>query len=255
MVRTRTTARKSGYPRFKPRTPPRTESTRTISSDKRPVSPVQSGPDLPVGLGLGVFIIEGEEPAPFDFLLRHGYQIWPIDYTLGGELLNTVPVEQQEYLKIALWIYVYTVGARGTEGRRLVDDLNDDFEVVIPGFHGLLQSGLGIESDEPEDNSVGYFIIIRAWDAAWFESRSLESAELRNKWVTIWHFVHRLVVAEAYSSIFQFPLPDTIITFDSQIVKRTESGLPYSFCGFFHIDTGNVSYSVNSVSECSYPSG
>jgi hypothetical protein len=102
MVRTRTTARKSGYPRFKPKTAPRTESTRTIASKERPVSPVHIGPDLPVGLGLGVFAIEGEERFPVEFLLRHGYQIWPIDYTLGGELLNTVPSEQHEYLKIAL---------------------------------------------------------------------------------------------------------------------------------------------------------
>jgi hypothetical protein len=84
-------------------------------------------------LGLGVFVIEGEEQAPIYFLLRHGYQIWPVGYTLGGELLNTVPVEQQEYLKIALWIYAYIVSGKSPQHRRLVDDLRDDFETVIPG--------------------------------------------------------------------------------------------------------------------------
>jgi hypothetical protein len=148
---------------------------------------------------------------------------------------------------------VHIVSGRSTEGRRLVDDLKNDFEAVIPGFHGLLKSGLGLEPDEPEDNCVGYFIILGSWDAAWSESRDLTSVELRNKWDTIWHFVHRLLVAEAYSSIFQFPLPDTIVTFDSRVVRRTESGVPYSFCGFFHLDTGNVSYSISSISECAYP--
>jgi hypothetical protein len=146
MVRTRTTKRKSGYPRFKPKTPPRTESTPTIASEERPVSPVQIGPDLPVGLGLGVFVIEGEEQLSVDFLVRHGYQIWPVDYTLGGELLNSVPSEQQEYLRLALWIYVHIVSGRSTERRRLVENLEDEFETVIPGFHGLLNYGFGLRA-------------------------------------------------------------------------------------------------------------
>jgi hypothetical protein len=112
---------------------------------------------------------------------------------------------------------------------------------------------LDLEPDEPEDNWVGYFILTGSWDAAWAESRDLTCADLKNKWKTIWQFVHSLLVAEAYSSVFQFPLPDRIVTFDSGIVRRTDSGVPYSFCGFFHLDTGNVNFSISSVAECSFP--
>jgi hypothetical protein len=253
MVRTRTTARKSGYPRFKPKTPPRTESTQEIASEERPVSPVQFGPDLPTGLGLGVFVIEGEGQLPVEFLLRLGYQIWPVNYTLGEELLNSVPAEHQQYLKLALWIYVHIVGSRSPERRRLVEELDDEFVAVIPEFHGLLNYGFGLEPDEPEDNGVGYFVLTRSWDAAWAESLDLRSPELKNKWRVTWQFVHNLLVAEADSSVFQFPLPDRLITFDSGVLRRTESGLPYSFCGFFHIDTGYVDFSVSSAADCSFP--
>jgi hypothetical protein len=253
MVRTRTTARKSGYPRFKPKTPPRTESTQAIASEERPVSPVQFGPDLPVGLGLGVFVIEGEEQVSVDCLVRHGYQIWPANYTLGGELLNSVPPENQECLKLALWIYVHIVSGRSTERKRLIEELEEEFETVIPGFHGLLKYGFGLESDEPEDNWVDYFILTGSWDAAWAESCDLTCAELKHKWIITWHFVHNLLVAEACSSVFQFPLPDRLVTFDSGIVRRTESSVPNSFCGFFHLDTGNVDFSINSIAECSFP--
>jgi hypothetical protein len=202
---------------------------------------------------LGVFVVEGEEQLPVEVLIRLGYQIWPVNYTLGEELLNSVPAEQQECLKLALWIYVHIASGRSPEKRRLVEELDDEFAAVIPGFHGLLNYGFGLEPDEPEDNGVGYFILTRSWDAAWAESLDLKSAELRNKWKVTWQFVHSLLVAEACSSVFQFPLPDRLITFDSGIVRRTESGVPYSFCGFFYLDTGHVDFSVSSSAECSFP--
>jgi hypothetical protein len=76
----------------------------------------------------------------------------------------------------------------------------------------------------------------------------MKSKELRYKWEQIYHYMFRLFIAEADTGIFQCPTNAGAVMLHQGLKRRTQSGIPYIFSDFFHIESEMIHDTPTTVS-------